>query len=98
MWNGTAETLNPTPASTSMRHHDHRGVGIGAARGKALGDAVVVGGAGDAVDEAHAVKEHRAGEGAEQDVLEARLAAQVIALEEADEDVEREAEQLRGEM
>jgi hypothetical protein len=57
-------------------------------------DAVVGGRAGDAVDEAHAVQEHRAGEGAEQDVLEARLALEVIRLRIADEDVEREAQEF----
>ena len=58
--------------------------------GESSGDTIVGGGAGDAVHEAHAVEQHGAGEGAEKDVFERRLAASGVALEVADEDVERQ--------
>ena len=75
---------------------DDRGrVGAAAARGQPLGDALVAGRARDAVDEADAVEEHGAGEGAQQDVLQAGLVAQPVALQVAHQDVEREAQQLQ---
>ena len=43
---------------------------------------------------ADAVEQHGAGEGAQQDVLQARLVAEAVALQVADEDVEGEAQQL----
>jgi len=86
-------------ASEDEHQADDNGrVEAGIAAGVGLGDAGVAGGAGRAVDEREAVEEERAGEGAEEDVLEAGFVGAEVALEDPDEDVEGEGEDFEGEV
>ena len=62
------------------------------------GDGVVGRRAGGAVDEAQAVEQHRRGDAAEQHVLQPSLAGPRVVLGERDADVQREREQLDGDV
>ena len=78
--------------------HESQMSGACAALGRRLGDAGKVHGAGEAVDQRRAVKQHARGQGAEDEILEARLGrAHGIAIDGGDH-VEREAHQFEPEI
>ena len=94
LWNGTSATLKPKPTSSSPTPIGSSGAkGSGTDSGAMpCADLRQVGRAGRAVDQRDAVEEEAAGERAQQEVLQRRLARPRVPAVEAGQDVQRQRE------